>query len=86
MGSDSSENSQFSSLVSMDGARELLQRNLTRIQGEEAEARAQAWALSPPGTPYGGTEAVPAAPRSGAVPLALDQRVIARMRGGDACG
>ena len=50
-----------------------------------ANFRAMAWACSAPGTPYGGTEAVPAVPRSGTAPDPPDQG-IPRLRGGDACG
>lgn len=41
------------------------------IEGHEAEERAHTWAQSAIGTPYGGSEAVPAAPRSGAGPSEL---------------
>jgi hypothetical protein len=53
--------------------------------GARASKRATAWARSAIGTPYGATEAVPAAPRSGTAPDPPDQS-IPRLRGGDACG
>jgi hypothetical protein len=51
------------------------------IDGKQANARALAWARSPIGTPYGGTEAVLEAPRSGTAPDLPDQG-IPRLRGG----
>ncbi len=42
--------------------------NMEAIAAQLAYDRAQAWARSAPGTPYGGTEVVPLAPRSGTVP------------------
>lgn len=46
-----------------------------------AFAKADAWARSAIGTPYGGTEVVPDAPRSGAVPDVLDSRRMAELHG-----
>jgi hypothetical protein len=62
-------------------------RNNSRVntEGLAAEARALAWARSPIGTPYGGTEVVLVAPESGTNPELPDQG-IPRLRGGDACG
>ena len=55
------------------------------IAGQQAEARAMAWARSVTGTPYGGIEVVRDAPRSGTAPE-LPEQSIPRLRGGDACG
>jgi hypothetical protein len=55
------------------------------IAGQQAEARAMAWARSAAGTPYGGIEVVRADARSGTAPDLRDQ-MIPRLRGGDACG
>jgi hypothetical protein len=49
------------------------------LEGREARARAEAWARSVPGTPYGVTEAVLVVHNKNATPAPLDQRVLARM-------
>jgi hypothetical protein len=69
----------------LDGARRLIRQNLAAVEGRKAAARAMAWARSAAGTPYGGTEVVSAAQKSGTVPDLPDQS-IPRLRGGDACG
>ena len=57
-----------------------------KAEAEAARIRADAWARSVPGTPYGVTEPVLEKPRSGKPPEPLDQRrlaqILSRPRGG----
>jgi hypothetical protein len=48
-------------------------------QGVLARARADAWARSPEGTPYGATTPTPAT--SSKVPEVLDEKALGRVRG-----
>jgi hypothetical protein len=45
----------------------------------ESAKRADAWARSVAGTPYGGTEPVRSTERSGGAPEPLDRRVMAKL-------
>lgn len=60
-------------------ARDQHRETLVMVEGREAWARADAWARSVAGTPYGGTEPVRSTERSGGAPEPLDRRVMAKL-------